>query len=503
MTAADFAQIHQLNARYCHTVDFGDFPGVASCFASDGRFELVGRPEGPANRRGADMPFSPSVLIGRGHGRHITIGEMIDGDGVTARAFAPMGGCRDYGPPVGKGQIAHATLGGGGFYLDDYVKIDGRWVYKHRRQMALGSPAALARVGEPLDIAPVDAGASQGGMTGLDHEAIRHLLVKCNLALDLLDFTSFADCYTPDGSYHEVAGTEVNSGVTAVGREQLFGFAVSVGQRGYRGMVRHSVLNPLIEGDGEWARVSSYGLVTIAFDAAPQAARLENGAVLTTGLYRDEVVKVEGRWLIAKRTFCKDTLPDVARLIGEPLQLSLFGESSSAPAAREGGDSNDDLIRQLFARFSQTLDLGDSHGFAACFAEAGLLDTSAPGEGLTGVHQGAHELRSFASGALEYSAGRVRHFVVDPLIEVDGTTATATSNVLVTRAYDSLTAARGLPSDDTRSVLETCGMFFDELVKVDRQWVFSRRQFRHAGMPEVAERVMTPVTIGPREGVVA
>lgn len=162
-----------------------------------------------------------------------------------------------------------------------------------------------------------------------------------------------------------------------------------------------------------------------------------------------------------------------------------------------------ELIQQLMARHSQTLDFGDAAGFASCFAPDGVLDTDSPQIGLGGVHRGYAALADFVATSLEYSAGLVRQTTFCQLIEGDGDTAKASSFALTTRAYDDPTIAdygRG-NREVTRSFVETTGMYFDEFVKLDGRWVFASRQYRQDGGAEVLERVMTPVTIGPRRPV--
>ena len=179
-------------------------------------------------------------------------------------------------------------------------------------------------------------------------------------------------------------------------------------------------------------------------------------------------------------------------------------EQETAPETMSEGDgaipmtdADYEELRQLFARYSQTLDFGDAEGFASCFVEDGVLDTSAPEDGLTGVHRGRDALRRFATASVECSGGRVRQSGVNELIEGDGTSARATSYVIVTRAYDEATTGHGKPSQVTQSDWETTGMYFDEFVKVDGRWLFSRRQFRHDGLPDVLDRAHAAVTIGP------
>lgn len=151
-------------------------------------------------------------------------------------------------------------------------------------------------------------------------------------------------------------------------------------------------------------------------------------------------------------------------------------------------------IRQLFARYSQTLDLGDADGFAACFAADGALDTSGLTQGPGGVWRGQEALRALVADLRERTAGRVRQSALNPLIDGDGTTASATSYAVVTQAY--VDGARG-ETGDTASSLATTGIFFDEFVKVDGHWLFALRMFRHDGLPEVLDLVRTPGRVGP------
>lgn len=173
------------------------------------------------------------------------------------------------------------------------------------------------------------------------------------------------------------------------------------------------------------------------------------------------------------------------------------GTSDERGGAFKMTDEDYEDVRQLFARYSQTLDFGDAEGFASCFVEDGVLDTSAPEEGLTGVHRGREALQRFATASTEYTGGRVRQSGLNVLVEGDGVTARATSYVIVTRAYPDATKPHLKPSPVTRSELTTTGMYFDELAKVDGRWLFSRRQFRHDGLPEVLERIEKPITAGP------
>jgi hypothetical protein len=513
MTAADYWEIHQLNSRYCHTVDFGDLDGVVSVFAPDGAFEAGGDPS--ATRRGErELRRSVGARDGKGHVRHTTLGQMVEGDGTVAKALSPVMITIDWGPPVGRMQVTRSGVVAMGFYDDDLVKHEGRWVYARRTFNGRGGDWATERLGQPVGIAPIDAGPVQAELTPLDYEAIRQLLMRTDYTLDFEDYDGFADCFIGDGSLHELARPEAHpeTRLAARGRTELWQYAVSVSGIGFRGHVHRAPLSCVIEGDGRRARVSSYALITQDYGRPAHPRQHGNAAVRMTAMYRDEVVKVAGRWLLAKRTVRKDTFADVAALVQKPLALTLFDEDDRPPADSGGlpripeaeasaeamSAADYEGIQQLFTRYSQTLDFGDSVGFAACFTEDGILDTSEPHDGLAGVHRGADALHAYASTATDYSRGRVRQTTLNFLVDGDGRDARSSSYAIVTRAHSDATNPHGKPSQATHSELLTTAMLFDELVKIDGRWLVARRQLRHDGLPEVMERLRQPVTIGPK-----
>ena len=325
LTVTDFAEIRRLDVRYCHSVDFGDLDGRVACFAPDGRFEIGSDPD--MTRRGpAQLRRSMTVRDGKGHVRHWTLGSLIDGDGTAARSLSPVVVTHDLGAPIGKGQATHSMVIATGFHSDELVRIDGRWALARRRFIGDWGEAVAERVGKPLDFEPVDAGKTQRALSPLDDEAIRQLLTRYGYTLDFEDYDGFADCFTADGSFHELVNQEGRPALrlTARGREELWEYALSISDLNYRGRVRNSALSPVIEGDGKRARVSSYAFATESYGSSALPWLHAKATLHMTGIYRDEVVKVDGRWLFAKRTFRKDTLSDVDALVGKPLNLELF-----------------------------------------------------------------------------------------------------------------------------------------------------------------------------------
>lgn len=324
LTAADFEEIRQLHARYCHTVDFGDLDGVLGCFAPHGSFEIASNPG--ATRRGThQLRQSIGARDGKGHIRHTTLNSLIDGDADTARSLSTVLITADFGPPAGRGQATHSAVVATGRYLDDLVRLDGHWVYE-RRCFAGNGGDTSERLGAPLDIRPVDAGPPADALSALDHEAIGQLLARADHALDYEDYDGFADCFVVDGSFEEVIRQEARpeTRLTARGRRELHQYAIMFGDLGYRGHVHHDPLSVLVEGDGRRAKVSSYVLATMDFGPAAQPRQHGNGAVRLTGLRRDEVVKTGHHWLLARRTVRLDTLPQVEALVGAPLDLEAF-----------------------------------------------------------------------------------------------------------------------------------------------------------------------------------
>lgn len=138
-------------------------------------------------------------------------------------------------------------------------------------------------------------------MTALDFEEIRQLLARYNFAVDLGDAEGWADCFTPTGVFHCTP-----EGGPLTGRHEGRAALVAYARTHYglnQGRARHWNWNLEIAGDGTTATMRCYL-------AGLRATGPESPAGIgATGVYRDRLVKVDGRWLFAERHIHIDPQP--------------------------------------------------------------------------------------------------------------------------------------------------------------------------------------------------
>lgn len=117
-------------------------------------------------------------------------------------------------------------------------------------------------------------------------------------------------------------------------------------------------------------------------------------------------------------------------------------------------------IQELVARYNHAVDSGDGAAYAATFTEDGVMQA---GEMRM---EGRDTLEQFAKGFAQ-SQHAPRHIASNLLIEGDGDRATL-------KAYIQMFAMAG---DPPTQQIATAGLYSDELVKKDGQWLFVRREF--------------------------
>lgn len=138
-------------------------------------------------------------------------------------------------------------------------------------------------------------------LTPQDHEDIRQLLARYNLAIDLGHIAQWVDCFTPDGIF-ECLGLPVGAalGGRHQGADALRAYAethLSIND----GRARHWNWNLLVEPAGpDRATMTCYLGAFIAGQGG--RARLQ-----ATGIHRDELVRGERGWRFSSRQVTIDS----------------------------------------------------------------------------------------------------------------------------------------------------------------------------------------------------
>jgi|HubBroStandDraft_5_1064220.scaffolds.fasta_scaffold389698_1 hypothetical protein len=120
-----------------------------------------------------------------------------------------------------------------------------------------------------------------------DVTMIQQLYAAYCLAIDDADGDAFSACFTPDGSLGGAGGEPL------VGSVALSRFA---GRR--RPGLRHVVTNVHVDGEGDYAQGRAY---LVAYGVSGGVTSL-----ISTGSYRDELVRTAGKWRYAARRFTPD-----------------------------------------------------------------------------------------------------------------------------------------------------------------------------------------------------
>ena len=129
-------------------------------------------------------------------------------------------------------------------------------------------------------------------LTVEDRFAIKDLLVRFAWALDTADADALAGCFTPEGVMIE----EVFEGDPGVwegesGLRRMVGYYAAI--PGFPGR-QHYAASTLVEGGDGRAQAKSFALVTECLREAPHNVRF-------CGYYDDQLVRMEGQWLFARR----------------------------------------------------------------------------------------------------------------------------------------------------------------------------------------------------------
>lgn len=153
---------------------------------------------------------------------------------------------------------------------------------------------------------------------------------------------------------------------------------------------------------------------------------------------------------------------------------------TSAAAAEDSYAEDRAKIEDLQARYLFALDFQDPDAYAATFTEDGVLDYGA-GEivGRDAIHAMVEEMRGPTGeqgdaddSGLRPAAGR--HNITNIVVEIDGDTATGTAYWF----------HMGNDNPERAAQLNSFGHYEDEMVKVDGEWLFSRRKIYNEQVEE-------------------
>jgi len=165
-----------------------------------------------------------------------------------------------------------------------------------------------------------------------------------------------------------------------------------------------------------------------------------------------------------------------------PLSFLVLTVSAHAERYPEGYADDRAAIVDLQSRYVMAMDYFDADGYAAVFAEDGVLDWA------RGLVEGRDAIREFmADGTYDLTRGAaeaktpdgknwpstVHHVITNQVIKVEGDKATA------------LTYWMQFNNNAKRDQIEWMlfGSWYDEFVKIDGEWFFSLHRIHNEGNP--------------------
>lgn len=275
-----------------------------------------------------------------------------------------------------------------------------------------------------------------------DRNEIRQIFVDYARCLDSGNHAGYAALFASDGVMVAQLGEAVGPAAIEATLDEHLGPAV----RGHLPQAIHVMNNQQIDLHGDTATTTViWFYLTTDPDGVP--------TVLQAGRYVDDLVREHGVWKIARH--------DISRIMGRsPMDApprTRFDELSERVQRLEDREA----IWQLFMTYKAHLDQRDFAAYAALFTD------DAEWIGNLGKVVGPQQIEQLLTETLEVwgsDRDRTHHLVLNPVIDVEGDTATATSNWgYVTRG------------DDDAPVLLMLGRYVDRLRRTPDGWRFSRR----------------------------
>ena len=149
-----------------------------------------------------------------------------------------------------------------------------------------------------------------------DRAEIEDLMARYLFAIDYNDWDAYVGTFAPDGELEFASGT--SKGRPAI-RDMVTKFATGIGrfyhtEDGKPAKLRHVILQSVVrvEGNHAWAR----SLWLEMANHGPQ----DTMKMGTYGVYEDELKKVDGQWLFAKRRVLNEFIKSRSSGPGDPVR---------------------------------------------------------------------------------------------------------------------------------------------------------------------------------------
>lgn len=283
-------------------------------------------------------------------------------------------------------------------------------------------------------------------------EEIRQIFVDYAKFLDSGDHAGYASLFAADGVLVAQLGEAVGPAAIQAILDENLGPQV----RGHLPPSIHVMTNQTIDVDGDTATTSLvwYYLTTDADDVP---------TVLQSGRYEDDLVREGGTWKIKRH--------EISRAMGRSPMTEASETAFDRLAARLQVLEDKEAIWRLFMEYKRHLDARDFKAYASLFTDDAVW------VGNLGKAVGPGEIESLLVQTMEVYPSdleRTYHLVMNPVVDVDGDTATALSNWgYVTRG------------EQDAPVLEMLGHYVDVIVRTPDGWKFQRRE-AYSDVPHIS-----------------
>jgi ketosteroid isomerase-like protein len=275
-----------------------------------------------------------------------------------------------------------------------------------------------------------------------DHEAIRRIFVDYAKYLDGGDFAGYAGLFAENG----VLLAQLGEAVGPAAIEQVLEDALGPYIHNEHPPSIHVMNNHRIDIDGDTATTEViWFYLTVDPDTVP--------TILQAGRYVDDLVRENGQWKIARH--------DISRIFGRSPMMPAPDTRLDQLTRRVQRLEDQDAIWRLFMTYKEHLDQRDFNAYASLFTD------DAEWIGNLGKCIGPLQIEKMLEQTLEVFGSdreRAHHLVLNPVIDVDGDSATAKSSwAFITR------------SDTDAPVFLMLGTYYDQLRRTPDGWRFSRR----------------------------